>query len=325
MDIIICTYNNADLLERTLATIANQQVSPSWSWSVLVVDNNCTDHTAEVVESYLKAARIPGLRYVLEPQQGLAAARLSGLRQTHTDWIAFVDDDCLLAENWVEHAMQFAAEHPQCGAFGGKVILQWEQSPSPLLLKYQQNFAACDRGNTVQQLSRHNFHIPGAGMVLQRRALVASGWQDRQFLMGRSGKVLSAGDDSEIVLRILNAGYELWYTPDCALHHWIPTQRMSAAYVAKISYGFGIAAPYIASLRWYRSYWVWLLFSLLRIFRYLLITLGWTVKSFWRPNLRAEGEIIWNWTKGQIDSLSALLTQPKEARQDWLSIFKSSP
>ena len=268
MDIIICTYNNAVLLERSLATLAKQKFSAPRSWSVVVVDNNCTDHTAKVVDDYIQAQTIPGLRRIVETKQGLTHARLCGINNTSSEWIAFVDDDCLLAKDWVEQAIQFAASHPQCGAFGGKVILEWETPPSLTLVKHARSFAASDRGEIPQQLSRQDFHIPGAGLVAQRKALQQSGWLEKQFLMGREGKKLTAGDDSEIILRILNRGHELWYTPTCVLHHFIPAKRISETYLAQMTYGFGTAAPYISSLRWNRSYQSWLIISTLTSVKY---------------------------------------------------------
>lgn len=322
MDIIICTYNNADLLERSLATLAKQRFSTSCSWTVLVVDNNCTDRTASVVDAYIQAQTIPGLRRIVETKQGLTHARLCGINHSSSEWVAFVDDDCLLAEDWVEQAIAFATSHPQCGAFGGKVILEWETPPSPTLVKHARSFAANDRGETPQQLSRHNFHIPGAGLVLQRKALEQSGWLKKQFLSGREGTKLSSGEDSEIVLRILNAGYELWYTPNCILHHFIPAKRISETYLAKMTYGFGTAAPYIANLRWNCSYWNWLIISIFRAAGCLLVTLGYAIPAIWNPGMRAEMQIEWSWTKGQIDSLLLLLTMPKEEFSISLNVFE---
>jgi glucosyl-dolichyl phosphate glucuronosyltransferase len=309
LDIIICTYNNANLLRRSLAKLAEQQPSSTGTWSVLVVDNACTDHTAAVVDEYIHAQTIPGLRRIVEPQQGLTQARLCGLHGTHSDWIAFVDDDCLLAPDWVDQACQFAAAHPHCGAFGGKVILEWEIPPSPILVQHSRSFAACDRGPTAQQLSRQDFHIPGAGFIVQRAALQHSGWLEHRFLTGRKGKRLTAGEDSEIILRILNAGYELWYAPSCVLHHFIPISRISETYLAKMSYGLGLAAPYIANLRWQQAYWTWLLLSILRILKYTLDVLGSILLSPLDRNQRLTANIKWNWTRGQIDGLM-MLTAP---------------
>lgn len=322
MDIIICTYNNADLLERSLATLAKQQFSASCLWTVLVVDNNCTDHTASVVDTYIRTQKIPSLRRIVEPKQGLTHARLCGINHTSSEWVAFVDDDCLLAEDWVEQGIAFATSHSQCGAFGGKVILKWETPPSPTLVKHARSFAANDRGETPQQLSRYNFHIPGAGLVMQRKALAQSGWLEKQFLSDREGKKLSSGGDSEIVLRILNAGYELWYTPNCVLHHFIPAQRISETYLAKMTYALGTSAPYIASLRWNRSYWGWLFISTLVAVKYLLATLRYAIIAIWNPAMWAEVQIEWNWTKGQIDSLLNLLTLPREESNICLNVFE---
>ncbi|MEH1971583.1 glycosyltransferase [Nostoc sp.] len=322
MDIIICTYNNANLLDRVLTALSLSKVSPSYQWTVLVVDNNCTDNTSAVVEKHINLQIIPGLRRIVEQKQGLTHARLCGIKNTTSKWLAFVDDDCLLSENWIDKAIQFAASHPNCGAFGGKVVLDWEITPSPILVKHSGKYAAYERGETSKQLSRDNYQIPGAGLVLRRTALEKSGWLDKQLLNDREGKKLSAGGDSEIVLRILNAGYQLWYTPDCVLHHFIPTKRISEAYLFNLMYGFGAAAPYIASMRWNRSYYIWLLVSILRIFKGFLQIIAYYIKAAINPNNKSEALIMWNWTKGQIHSLFTINRMDREEHIIWLSLFQ---
>ena len=313
MDIIICTYNNAALLDRVFTVISLQKVSKNYKWSVLVVDNKCTDETADIVDKHINSRLIPNLRRIVETKQGLTSARLCGIKNTTSEWISFVDDDCLLSEDWVDKATQFAASHQNCGAFGGKIILDWETTPSPILIKKSMNFAAGDRGDNPKQLDRGNFHIPGAGLVIRRTALEKSGWLDKQFLNDREGKKLSAGGDSEIVLRILNAGYELWYTPDCVLHHFIPARRISEKYLIDMNYAFGIADPYIASLRWNRSYWVWLAVSVLRILKYLWQTVVCASATFTRSDKRTETLIKWKWTKGyEVYDIPGFLLRPDD-------------
>jgi glucosyl-dolichyl phosphate glucuronosyltransferase len=324
MDIVICTYNNANLLDKALTAIASQKVSKNYQWSVLVVDNNCTDDTITVVEKHINLQLIPGLRRILEQKQGLSYARLCGVKNTSSELISFVDDDCLLSENWVEKAIQFAATHLNCGAFGGKVVLDWETTPSPILIKNSRNFAAYDRGETSKQLNRRNYLIPGAGLVIRRSAIEKSGWLDKQLLKGREGEKLSAGEDSEIVLRILNAGYELWYTPDCLLHHFIPAKRISETYLFNLMYGFGAAAPYIAVMRWNNSYYIWLLVSILRICKGFLQIIACYVKASINPSSKAETLIMWNWTKGQIHSLVTICRMGREEHITWLSLFQKS-
>src|SRR5436189_3059393 len=108
------------MLDATLTALARQQPVAAGAWSCVVVDNNCTDSTAHVVERHCTEGAIPGLRSVREPIQGLTPARLRGVRSSAAPWIAFVDDDCILEPDWVAEALSFARTYPDVGAFGGR-------------------------------------------------------------------------------------------------------------------------------------------------------------------------------------------------------------
>ncbi|HKV11290.1 MAG TPA: glycosyltransferase [Thermoanaerobaculia bacterium] len=256
IDLIVCTYNNAAFLDRTLAAMAKQRVSPDVRWKVLVVDNNCTDETAAVVERHRQAGGFP-LRTVREPRQGLTPARVCGVENTAGEWIAFVDDDCLLAEDWVEEAARFAAGHPACGAFGGQILLEWETDPPP-------PYAACRRyayaGKPHGDTAHRRTWLAGAGMVLRRAALAGCGWIDKQFLEDRIGKRPVSGGDMEIGLRIATRS-EVWYNPACKLRHVIPARRTTREYLKRITFGLGASRHHVRALTWKGSYPAWLAYS----------------------------------------------------------------
>jgi glycosyltransferase involved in cell wall biosynthesis len=257
LDIVICTYNNAALLDRTLAAISRQKVSPGVRWRVVVVDNNCTDGTPEVVERYAREGGFD-LRRVCETKQGLTPARVRGVKEGEGEWIAFVDDDCLLAENWIEEAARFAAEHPECGAFGGHIILEWEEQPPPYVLNFPYAYAGASHGETAKRRD----WLAGAGMVVRRTALEACGWIDEQFLEDRKGSRLISGGDVEIGMRIATL-YELWYNPACKLRHVIPARRTSREYLRRMVFGLGASRHNSNALKWRGSYAGWCFFSAL--------------------------------------------------------------
>lgn len=255
LEIIICTYNNATLLEGALGAIAQQKVSQDIDWGVLVVNNNCTDQTVAVVEE--KSQHLPNLRMVFEPIQGLTPARLRGIKETSAAWVAFVDDDCFLRSDWVTEAVQFALNHPNCGAFGGRVTLDWESPPPQYVMNFKYCFAEQELGSERKQVS----WLVGAGIVINRSALEAVGWTEQQCLADRVGKTLISGGDMEIAVR-LSAKYDLWYVPSCQLFHQISTQRLSYDYLLKINYRLGISQLFVQSLQWQNSYLSWLFASL---------------------------------------------------------------
>lgn len=257
IDVVVCTYNNAALLDLALGALGRQRVPGGVRWRVLVVNNNCTDETAAVIERHARRAPVP-LRTVIEPKQGLTPARVCGVENTSGEWVAFVDDDCLLAEDWVEEAVRFAAGHPACGAFGGQVILDWETDPPPYVSSRRYAYAGKYHGETAHRRP----WLAGAGMVVRRAALDDCGWTAKQFLEDRIGKRPVSGGDMEIGLRIA-ARYEVWYNPACKLRHVIPGHRMTRQYLRRITFGLGASRHNAMALAWKGSYPAWLAYSAL--------------------------------------------------------------
>ena len=88
--IVIATYNRAGLLRDTLASLSGLQIDTSWE--VVVVDNNSTDDTREVVETAARSFPVQ-LHYVFEPEQGRSAALNAGFRVAEGEIIVTTDDD----------------------------------------------------------------------------------------------------------------------------------------------------------------------------------------------------------------------------------------
>jgi glucosyl-dolichyl phosphate glucuronosyltransferase len=246
LEVVICTYNNAGMLDEVLAALGRQRDVDGGGWSCVVVDNNCTDGTERVVRRHIALGAIPGLRLVHEPTQGLTPARLCGVHASTAPWIAFVDDDCILDEDWIAAAAAFAESHPHVGAFGGRVTLDFTAEPPPYATAYSYSFAAQERGNARQRVG----FLVGAGLVVKRAALSACGWTDAPLLADRVGNRLVSGGDVEIVLRIASAGHELWYVPECRLLHRIPTRRTALAYLTAINRGLGASQALADAMAW---------------------------------------------------------------------------
>ena len=256
IDVVVCTYDNAASLERVLGALARQEVPAGVAWEVLVVDNNCTDATPELL-ARLQAERALPLRVVREPEQGLTPARRRGVAETEREWVAFVDDDCLVAGDWVARAAAAAREHPDAGAIGGLVALEWEREPPAHVLARGWAYAQQDHGADPVTVGC----LAGAGMVIRRAALEQSGWTRRQLLADRVGTRLVSGGDVEIALRIA-ARHELWFDPRLRLRHLIPADRTADAYLTRLTYGLGTSKLMGDSMLWPGSYPRWLARSL---------------------------------------------------------------
>lgn len=247
--ILICTYNRAPILARTLEHIATQVIPVGARWEIVVVDNNCTDQTSDVIRQFCNDPRIPSLRSTRETRQGVAYARRRAFLESRGELLVSVDDDCLLEPNWIEQALQFAHEHTDVGMFGGRHVIVWEQPPNRVADMYADSLARQDFGDQELRLpSTGRTCLVGAAFVVRREAIVSSGWLESGVLVGRSGENLSAGEDAEIFLRIRHAGWECWYTPKLVLSHIIPEARTSLSYLRRLHQGFGEAEPFLRAL-----------------------------------------------------------------------------
>ncbi len=93
--LIIITRNRAHLLALCLDNLTGQTQLPD---EIIIVDNDSSDRTAQVIASYQK--NLP-IKYCLEKELGRAAARNRGLQETNAAIILFTDDDCLHPKEWI--------------------------------------------------------------------------------------------------------------------------------------------------------------------------------------------------------------------------------
>jgi glucosyl-dolichyl phosphate glucuronosyltransferase len=314
LEVVICTYNNGAMLGGVLSTLACQRPVETASWSCLVVDNNCTDDTPNVIGRHMLAGAIPDLRTVRESKQGLTSARLRGARSTTAPWIAFVDDDCFLQSDWIAQAIAFAESHSWVGAFGGRVVLDWEAEPPRYARAYGYCFAEQDHGNFPQQVT----FLAGAGLVVNRLALSACGWIDAPLLADRVGEKLVSGGDVEIALRIAGIGRELWYVPQCVLNHRIPARRFSPRYLINVNRNLGISQALADALVSADPISSWLFES---IFKVAKQTLGLARVAFDVTRKRkasAEFFIQASFKLGQLQGIWRVLTMSPSRRRELL-------
>src|SRR5437762_565509 len=94
-------------------------------WDVLVVDNNSTDCTRDVVNVRVDGYPVP-LRYLFEARQGKSNALNTGLDATSAAIIVFTDDDVRVTEGWLEAACRPMLDDPSIDYTGGPVAPIWE-------------------------------------------------------------------------------------------------------------------------------------------------------------------------------------------------------
>ena len=255
LTVAICTYNGANRIKQVLERLHSQINSKDVCWEIVVVDNNSTDDIKQVVNDYQKSHfSTTTLRYLFEPQQGAAFARLRAVEEARGDLVGFLDDDTLPDQNWLINAYEFAQTHPDVGAYGGQIHGEFETEPSPEFKQVAIFLAIVERGSTPHLYTR--VLPPGAGLVVRRQAWLES-VPKKPFLTGRTPNSMLTSEDIEAIAHIQKTGWEIWYNPAMRIYHQIPAWRLERTYLLSLVKGIGLARHHIRMIRldvWQRPF-----------------------------------------------------------------------
>lgn len=248
--VILPTYNpHTERLARTLNGLRAQTL-PADRWETVVVDNASTRFPDTAFFSVHGPAN---LRVLREPELGLSHARKHGFAAAQASAAVLVDDDNVLAPDYLEQALALLAAHPSVGTLGGPVLPEFAIEPPAWTKEFHGLLALRDLGPHPifstglrpdgAALNTYPLHAPvGAGMVIRRAA-----WESwLQHLdsgsahtapTDRKGDDLASSGDNDIVMAALVAGWESAYLPELRLTHLIPAERLQPAYLARLNRG----------------------------------------------------------------------------------------
>jgi glycosyltransferase involved in cell wall biosynthesis len=254
ISVAIPTYNRASYLPQLLDRLINQTGVGQLKWEIVIVDNNSSDSTADVIRNY--QVRYVGkclIRYFLETEQGAAFARLRAVREAQGELIGFLDDDNLPAPDWVIQAVAFGKEHPQAGAWSGQIHGDYEVEPPENFKRIQGFLAIREHGEQAHLFEPDNLRLPpGAALVVRKQAWCENVPQ-RPTLTGKLPGLLVQGDDYEPLLYIHNGGWQIWYCPKMHTFHQIPRLRLEKNYLLTLARGCGLCTcqlRYITAKNW---------------------------------------------------------------------------
>jgi len=239
---IVCTYSNASLLRRTLDSLIKQTLPPQ-EYEIIVVDNNSTDNTPEVVREFQEQCSHQ-IHYVLETTQGLSAARNTGVQQSSGPIISFIDDDAEADPGWLAAVVKAFRRNPDAWGVGGNTFAIWDaERPSWLTDDFLENLSIQDRGPEKRELTVHE-HILGTNCSFRREVFAESGYFPTD--LGRVGKSLLAGEEAELCRRIHLQGKSMYHIPDVVVFHHVTPGRMTRSYLRRRCYLSGLSrASYI--------------------------------------------------------------------------------
>lgn len=244
VSVVVTTCRNPEPLERTLRSLIACEPPPD---EVVVVENRPGDATTAHVVAGLGGAGVP-LTIVDERRRGLSWARNAGLRHAGGDLVAFTDDDVVLDRAWVGALAAGMQRAGDVACVTGQIRALRLDTPAQRVME---SFATLDKGAAPRvwrllepdpgdPLFPYGAGVFGSGASTMVRASVAreiGGFDPR---LG-AGTLACAGEDLDLFIRVLRAGFALAYEPGAVLWHDHPADMRHMRREAW-SYGVGLTA-----------------------------------------------------------------------------------
>jgi len=162
--------------------------------------------------------------------------------------IVFVDDDNVLAPDYLERVVEIGKAWPRLGSWGGNIVLEYED-PS-LRLPGELEPLLCARSVDApvwSNVQNHHSSTPwGAGLCVRREVAVAylqrlEAEPDRREL-DPVGSQMRFGGDTDMVYTGLEMGYGKGVFPELSLTHLIPPGRCKPDYLERALEGHGYSS-----------------------------------------------------------------------------------
>lgn len=230
--IVLCTRNRSRLLARALESLLPVDF-PVDDFELCAVDNNSTDDTRRVIETF--AARAPFVvRYIFESRPGLSVARNRGVQEARGEFLFFTDDDQLV------HPAALREHHRAAQAYRSRVV------QGAIALTFTASRPAWLHGPVEAWLGRTPDAVAGTpiaklfgGNMVFRRDLFEEISSFREDL-GKGAAGYS--EDSEISARLAARGETMVFAPAAIVYHIIEPDRATARFLRRAGFDKGYSA-----------------------------------------------------------------------------------
>jgi succinoglycan biosynthesis protein ExoM len=220
ISICVCTYRRPELLRRLLAKISCQETGDSFTYSVVVADNDI-EQTAKAVVAEFGTQMPCSVVYCVEKRRNIALVRNQAVAQARGSYIAFIDDDEFPTEHWLLNMFNGCSQAGVSGVLG-PVVAHYDAEPPRWV-----------RAGGFYERSRHSTGFKlrwtecRTGNVLLRRKVLEDLEGPFRAEFG------SGGEDQDFFRRAMEKGNVFLWCDEAVVYEFVPSSRWKRRFMLK--------------------------------------------------------------------------------------------
>ncbi len=236
LSVFIATYNRDKIIKETLTEFSNINVD-NINWELIIIDNNSTDNTKEVVSSFEN--KLP-IIYLFEKKQGKNCALNTAIEIAKGELFVFTDDDVSPDKNWLKEILSCSERWNKTNIFGGKVEPKF---PSDNISKFiiQGNFSSYVFAifSPYDKEMEFNKGLSPVGPNCWFRRSIFDGGLRYNSDIGPKGNGRISGSELSLFETLIKQGEKIVYSPNAIVQHRIQLHQTKVAYLLKRAYASG--------------------------------------------------------------------------------------
>jgi glycosyltransferase involved in cell wall biosynthesis len=204
------------------------EVSADLQWELLIVNNNSTDNTDEIIARHAEGLPI---RRLFEPKAGKSHAANLGIQHARGELILCTDDDVLVSPGWLAAYLAAARQWPDASFFGGTIDPWFEVEPPRWIKEHlvvRGPFSVLQYGSDVRPFFASEVGPYGANMALRSSVLKDFRFDPR---LGPIQTQVLPAEDGEFVARLKGAGHLGVWVGTARVKHLIAKERLTGRYI----------------------------------------------------------------------------------------------
>jgi glycosyltransferase involved in cell wall biosynthesis len=236
--VIITTFNRAHTLEKCLETLCDQNY-PKEDYEILVVNNNSSDDTEDVVFDFIEQHPETDIKYYFVPRSGQVYARQIGILAAKNEVLSFTDDDGLLVPDWLAEVTKVFNMSDEIVGVAGKIVIKWDKTPPEWVRNYEEQLGKLDYGD--KEKYEVGLYMNAGNLHVKKDVLIGVGGFNPEMV----GQWLMGDGETGLWLRLKKRNMKIGWAPKALMYHCqIVEKNATLGDIKRRFINNGICIPY---------------------------------------------------------------------------------
>lgn len=212
---------------------------PKEDYEIIIVNNNSSDNTEEVIEKYIEAYPDVKIKYYFVPRPGQVYARQIGILAAENEILSFTDDDGILVPDWLKEIANVFEKNKDATGVAGRIEIKWDEKPPEWIYDYESQLGKLDYGDEIKY--EVGLYMNAGNLSIKKDVLIDVGGFNPEMV----GEWLLGDGESGLWNRLRNNNKLIGWAPKALMYHYqIVKKNATVEDIKRRFMNNGICIPY---------------------------------------------------------------------------------